>query len=106
MELIELLTVEDSFDIAGHGVVMIPDFPIPDVPWKNRTKPVVIVRPNGSQFQATARIDLTHMNLADPHAAPEQRWRIVVSLPQYTKADVPPGSKIFVMPRLQEALGH
>jgi hypothetical protein len=36
----ELLTVQEHFDITGRGLVLLPDFEVPDG-WKNRSEPVL-----------------------------------------------------------------
>ena len=103
MDHVELLTVEDSFHISGRGLVLIPDFSIPNV-WKDRTERTVIAKPDGSQVEATAQFTMTHFNISDPKVSPDKRWRLVVLLPDCEKGEVPVGSRILVSPMVRYAV--
>ena len=59
---IELLTVKDSFQINGRGVVVIPDFSVPDG-WRNRAESVTVAMPDGHQYEATAQFSMSHFNI-------------------------------------------
>jgi len=79
MTLVELLTVEASFRITGRGVVVKPNFSVPNG-WRNRTETIVVLNPNGGQYEASAQFNLEHFNIADPSVSIDQRWRVVVML--------------------------
>jgi hypothetical protein len=100
---VELLTVEDSFQISGRGVVVIPDFSVPDG-WKNRTETITVARPDGRQFEATAQFSMSHFHIPDQQVSIDRRWRVVVLLPQRTKEEVPAGSRIMVSPDTRDAI--
>lgn len=63
MDRVELLTVADTFWIARNEVqvlVLRPDFSVPEW-WKNRTEPVVVLRPDGEQVDAIAEMSMSHL---------------------------------------------
>ncbi len=103
MERVELLTVEDCFQIGGL-VVLRPDFSVPNGRWTARAETVLIVRPNGERFEAAAQFSMSHFNISDPSVSIDLRWRVVISLPSCTKDQVPIGSKILVSPQMRDAL--
>ena len=96
MDGLELLTVEDCFQSKRIGLVLVPDFALPSGPWKNFSDVVIVLRPDGFEFEETADFNLGRFNIHDPNVSIEERWRIVVSLPNGKKKDVPVGSKILV----------
>jgi hypothetical protein len=100
MSRVELLAVEDCFLIEGRGVVVIPDFSVPDG-WKNRTDTVVVTKPDGQQYQATAQFSMSHFRMLDPKAS---RWRVIVLLLNGRKEDLPVGSRILVSPEVRDAI--
>jgi hypothetical protein len=103
----ELLRVDDSFHIHGHGLVVRPDFSVPNG-WKNQVETVVVEKPDGQQYESVAQFNVTHFNLSfpvtDPRGSIDRRWRVIVMLPKATKADLPIGSKIFVSRELRDKL--
>ena len=103
MSRVELLTVADSFQISGRGVVVIPDFSVPDG-WKNRTDTITVAKPDGQQYEATAQFSVSHFNIRDPQVSIDRRWRVVVLLPDRTKDELPVGSKILVSPEVRDAI--
>lgn len=103
MDSVELLKVEDTFLIKGRGLILVPSFAVPDG-WVNRIENVIIVKPDGSQLQCMAQFNLSHFNMADPTASIEQRWQVVVILPDQSKEDIPVGSTVFGSPALGEQL--
>src|SRR5262245_36148282 len=103
MNLVELLTVEDSFLIKGRGVVVVPDFSVPDG-WKNRTEMVVVEKPDGRRYDTTANLNMAHFNISDPGAPIDKRWRVVVTLPELKKEEIPIGSRIFVSETIRNAV--
>ena len=103
MSRVELLTVADSFQLVGRGVVVVPDFSVPDG-WKNRTESVMVAKPDGQEYEATAEFSVSHFNIRDPHVPIDRRWRVVVVLPDRTKDELPVGSRILVSPEIRDAI--
>jgi hypothetical protein len=103
MDRIELLTVEDSFQIIGRGLVVIPDFSVPNG-WKDRTEKVLVVRPDGQQYEATAQFSMSHFKLLDPNASVDRRWRVALLLQDRNKKELPAGSKILVSQEIRDAI--
>jgi hypothetical protein len=88
VELVELLVVEDCFDIPQRGVLLTPALPFTDNPLTNQNCDATIVMPDGSLLQGNAEIGLIHLNGG--------RWRRLVFLKNLSKADVPIGSRLLV----------
>ena len=103
MSRVELLTVEDSFQISGRGVVVIPDFSVPDG-WKDRAETVAVTRPDGQVYEAAARFSMSHFRLLDRTASLDRSWRIVVLLLDRQKDELPVGSKISVSQETRDAI--
>ncbi len=106
MERFELVTVEYTFWIDRNAVRMLiihPDFYFKGG-WQSRTETVVVRRPDGREFEATAQMELTHVNIRDPHVSMDKRWRVTMWLTNATKDDVPVGSKVLVSQQLRDAL--
>jgi hypothetical protein len=103
MQRVELLTVQERFQISW-GLTLVPDFPIPGGWWRNREELVLVVTPEGREFELPAQFNMVHFNIRDPEASVDRRWRVVVSLPSGEKEQVPIGSKVFVSPEVQNAL--
>lgn len=107
---IELLTVTDRFDLGSRGVLLLPDFDVPnfDMPGCGRRKPfsenVSVVTPAGGHRTYQADFALTHLKIPDPNVAAIKRWRITVSLRSASKEAVPIGSKVFCSTRVRDAL--
>ncbi|WP_146180227.1 hypothetical protein [Opitutus sp. ER46] len=99
-----LLTIQDTFDIAGRGLVLLPDFSVPFGGWQNRTDTVSIVAPNGSTVDADAALNLTHFVPIDKSMPPDRRWRVVMMLPNVERSAVPVGSEIFGSAELARAI--
>jgi len=104
MDQVELLTVEDTFEIGGFGLVLRPDFSVPNGRWAERSESALVVRPNGDRLEATARFGLSHFYISDPTVPLDRRWRVVLSLPDCTKDQVPIGSKILVSQEMCDAI--
>lgn len=107
MERCGLLIVEDTFCIDRNTVRMLilhPNFSVPKGGWQGRTETVVVRRPDGQEFEATAQLELTHFNICDPHVSIDKRWRVTMCLTNTTKDDVPLGSKVLVSQQLRDAL--
>ena len=91
---ISALTVEDTFWLEGNGVVMLilrPNFSVPpgweQRGWNQRTEPVVVAKPDGQQIEATAQINLTHVNISDPSVSISSTRSMRLNDPKSTTAD-------------------
>lgn len=111
MKRVELLTVTDTFWLAKNGVQMLmllPDFSVPkgwkQQGWNARSEPVVVLKPDGDEVEATAQINMTHLNIPEPSAPIDSRWRIIVWLTDRKKEEVPIGSKILVSEEVRDTL--
>jgi hypothetical protein len=103
MEDIEILTVEECFEVGG-GLLLHPNFSLPNGNWENRLEKVIIVRPDGQKVEATAQFSSSHFNYADPNISLDRRWRVTIFFPEMKKDYVPVRSKIFVSREVKEAL--
>ena len=106
--MVELLTVADHFLLGNRGLLVVPDFSVPDG-WKVRSETVTIVLPDGRRREAKASLTVTHVNvphvnIADEAAWADRRWRLMVSFPALTKEDVPIGSRVMVSAPLRAAI--
>ena len=104
MKRVELLKVESAFALSQKMLVLLPNFSVPKVGWKNRTEAVIVARPDGKTLEATAEFSLSHINIRDPEVSIEKRCRIAVWLTDRTKEEVPAGSTILVSPEVRDAL--
>jgi hypothetical protein len=95
MERVELLAVLDRFQVAGVGLVLAPDFFVPEVGWKNLTESVLIVTPQACELEVKAHFNLIHLNITDPTIPHDHRWRVIVALADVQKEQVPLGSRVF-----------
>jgi hypothetical protein len=100
---VELLTVQDHFDMTGRGLILLPDFDVPDG-WRERSDTVRVVTPDGEQREFLAHFSIVHFNTNDPNVDSKGRWRVSVSLPTASKSTVPIGSKVLCEGRLKAAL--
>ena len=104
-ELVELLTVVDTFALSGMGLTLLPDFEVPGR-WSGRHEAVVLVRPDGTEAFALAAINVVHLKLRDLQAPSDKRWRLTVSLPGTSKDEVPVGTRVFGTPALVAAVAR
>jgi len=104
MSAVELFTVEDCFEIASLGVVLLPSLSVPNGRWKARNDTVTVVRPDGEQFETTAEFKLWHLNISDPTVSIDRRWRVVLSLPDRTRGELPLGTRILVSEEIRDEL--
>ena len=72
MTAVPLLTVTDHIAIAGRGLVLMPDFSVPDG-WRDRQEIVRIVGPSGGNREVEARLSWTHFVIADRSVAADLR---------------------------------
>jgi hypothetical protein len=94
MAEIELLTVQKAFQLRRLGLVIVPDFSLPRVGWKDATYQVQVVKPNGQRIKADANFHVCHFNIPDLSEPLDKRWRVIVSFPSLTEDDLPAGSRI------------
>jgi hypothetical protein len=107
MPLVEILTIDRTFEINQNSVQMLilrPDFPSPERGWRDRQESVMVLTPDGHQIPATAQLSMTHVNISDPEALMSERWRVTISLTDRTSSEVPIGSKILVPAEIKEEL--
>jgi len=104
MAEIELITVEQVFQLQGIGLTVFPDFAVPKAGWKNGARRVRVVKPDGEQLEADANFHAWHFKVLDPSAPVDKRWRVVISFPSLTKEDLPAGSRILSDPALAGTL--
>lgn len=55
-------------------------------------------------MEATARIQITHLNIRDPDVPLEKRWPMTVWLTDRSADEVPNGSRIECSPEMRRAL--
>ena len=103
MDHVELLTVENSFEISGRGIVLIPDFAVPER-WNDRVDSVILAIPGGQKIATKARFNLSHFSLSDANASVNERWRVVVLLLDVRKEQVAIGSKLLVPCEVRRAI--
>lgn len=100
--MIELITVKDHFFFERVGLIILPDFSVPNNDWRPSKENITIKRPDGTCLEAVAQFNLSHFNISDPEASIDKRWRVTICIIDKTKKDVPIGSKLFV----REELAH
>src|SRR5688500_9984949 len=98
MAFIELLTIDDHFQLPKIGLVLAPTFPLPSAGWSDFTSVAIVSLSDGSRVPAAAKFSRTHFLIKDPTVPIDERWRVTVLLPGLTKREVPVGSKILVAP--------
>ena len=91
----DLLVVKDSFAIIGRGLVVVPDFSVPDasIPLSHTA---LVKTPDGRSFEADLHLVSTRFRIADLSVPVDARFRIMPTFPHLTKADLPVGSRILV----------
>lgn len=80
------LLLRDRFLLAGRGLVLVPDLPLP-YGKNNPVCTVILERPDGTRLQTEAELRLDHFRPGG--------YKMIVYLPRLDKADVPVGSKIW-----------
>jgi hypothetical protein len=108
MDPVELLVVDTALPLGKEDrriLVINPNLPSPGKGWKDRREAVLVVRPDGVQFEATAEVTLAHLNIRDPEAPIEARWRIAVWFKEIPEKEITVGSRIFCSQELKNALG-
>jgi len=108
MPYVELLTVEDTYWLpATQLLILRPDFPASNARWRgkqDRLEPVIILRPDGQQVEATAHISVAHVNIRSPEPLLDLRYRITVWFTDRPKDYVPIGSKLLVSSEIRDEI--
>lgn len=112
MERVPLITVERTFCLRSElhpercVLIVDPRLSVPPNGWRERTETVLVLKPDGRDFEATAQISLSHLNvkMSERDLSMDQRWRVTISFQGLTSDDVPDGSKIFVSHETKDAL--
>jgi hypothetical protein len=100
------MQVQERFALKHHGLTLVPDFPVPHYDkWNNFNTQVLVITPNGEQKEFQANFQRWHFNFRGPGVDISRCWRIVVSLPNASKEDVPVGSGIWVTHDIKQSLG-
>ena len=112
MERVALITVERSSCVRSEQhpercvLIIDPRLSVPPGGWTERTETVTVLRPDGREFEATAQISLSHLNIKTEHRdlSMDQRWRVTILFQGMMSDDVPDGSKILVSRETRDAL--
>jgi len=102
MNMVELLTVTERFQLSGIGLTVIPDFSVPEG-WRNLQATVEVVTPAGEKFEAIAHFGMTHFNIPGEPSI-DKRWRILISLQDVEQERVPLGSRLFAEESVRDAV--
>lgn len=106
MNLVELLTVEDRFQLIHKGLIVVPCLPVPKGDWSNFEASGSLLKPDGPDETVLLRFTVSHFNIADPRIPVEQCWQVAVSLPELQKDDVPVGSRLLVSEDVRDRLTY
>jgi hypothetical protein len=100
------MQVRERFALKRDGLTLVPDFPVLHYDkWNDFDTPVLVITPNGEQKEFHANFQRCHFNIRGPGVDISRCWRIVVSLPNASKEDVPVGSRVWVTRDIKRALG-
>ncbi len=97
----KILEIMDLFVIPRKGLVLTPDLPVPNPPFKPFTAPVIIERPNGTILACQATFEITHFRMNDGSS----KLSFSVILVNVSKDDVPKRSQVFVDESVAKILG-
>lgn len=93
---VELLTIEEVFDLTNQGLVCAPFFqPLPGTSFKNFSAMVTVQPLDRLAFNVEASFIITHFKILDLTAPVEKRWQVMSCLGTIPKDLVPVGSLIF-----------
>ena len=93
----ELLKVEEHFLLQNIGLIVTPDFSVPEIEkWNDFKTEARVVYPEGVESIQKAYARIWHFNIRDPEVSINKRWRVVLSFPDSDKQQIPIGSLIFV----------
>jgi hypothetical protein len=112
MERVALMTVQRTSCLRSDAhpersvLIVEPRLSVPPDGWKERSETVTVLTPDGREFEATAQISLSHLNIKMEHRdlTMDQRWRVTILFQGMTSDDVPDGSKILVSQETRDAL--
>ncbi len=90
-----LLTVEQAFDLAHIGATLAPSLPADALTPPYPTE-VILKRPDGTEFTTRARFASAHFNRPYAQRTLDNIWRIVCALPDFSAADIPPGTEVWI----------
>ena len=85
-------------------LVVAPFLPHADRNWHGRDEQVWVLTPEGRELEATAHIQITHVNIRDADAPMEMRWPVTVWLTDRSAEEVPNGSRIECSREMRDAL--
>jgi len=103
MKLNKILEVEDSFNLTGRGLVLIPQLPLPEsIDFKSFQETVTIVRPDGGTKNTNAMFAAEHFELVPGGCL----WAMAIMLIDTSKDEVPSGSSILVNDEVLAKLPH
>ncbi|WP_035607758.1 hypothetical protein [Haloferula sp. BvORR071] len=102
---VHLLTVQDPLWLPQASMLVVQSvFPHADRNWHNRDERVWVITPDGRELEATAHIQITHLNIRDPDVSIEMRWPVTMWLTDRSAEEVPNGSRIECAPEMRRAL--
>lgn len=81
-----LLRVEDTFQVTGRGLVVVPKLPLPQR-FINFTDTVKVVPPGAEPYEAQADFFLSHFSPGG--------FKLLITFPGLSKDLLPVGSEIF-----------
>src|SRR4029453_12448842 len=109
MERVELLTVEGTWELRPKAQMLIV-YPRIRAPqdwdkrgWGKRTEKVIVIRPDGSEIEATAQLNTTVTSSREIVPIEERMW-VTMWLIDRTAGDVPDGSRILVSREVRDAI--
>jgi len=82
-----LLQVQDTFQVTGRGLVVVPEIPVPPR-FANFTDTVTVNPPDSEPFQASANFFLSHFSPGG--------FKLLITFPGLSKGSLPIGSGILV----------
>jgi len=82
-----LLQVQDTFQVAGRGLVVVPGIPVAPR-FAHFTDTVVVEPPDSEPFQASADFFLSHFSPGG--------FKLLITFPGLSKGSLPIGSGILV----------
>jgi len=103
-QLVQLLEVEDRFALKDDGILLAPDFSLPNGRgWENYSFLVTVVRKGAAHENLRAVARPVHLLVRDPCAL-RKGWRLTIVLPGATKDDVPVGTSVLCSVETYERL--
>ena len=90
-----LLQVQDTFQVSGRGLVVVPDIPTPSR-FANFTDTVTVEPPNSEPFQVSANFFLSHFSPGG--------FKLLITFPGLAKESLPIGSNILASEAVADRL--